>query len=309
MSYSRRYGFKTWITRRFVRQTLQTVFPDHAADIDRAADPGEYGLEDYHCRMCCCFLFSLAVIHELFVTMGLLQLLYLVPSNHDKWIKFEPPAWHSDRTYIKQMFGWNELNFVKFTVAGLPFHWKVVNVFLVFIPRLLVWLILVSSGIQFIMDTSDIVDLLLKSMSLTFILSLDQLIFQILTTTFVKHIMGNLKDYELFAMEQHESEPEEVSLLRYAQKELGGNWTRCFLAAIVPRRLLLLILVFTVFILNYYHRDCITDEEGGLVSKPMYSPDSYHFNPVTMLHFLWNGLEDESSEPFWTMPEVGTEHN
>merc|ERR1719359_959667 len=53
----RLYDFDLWIARVFLRDSLASLFPDRLSDIDRVADPGEYGLESYYLRLACCFLF------------------------------------------------------------------------------------------------------------------------------------------------------------------------------------------------------------------------------------------------------------
>jgi len=177
MTYSRLYDYTTWSTRKFVGEALTDLFPNRAKDIAQFADPGEYGLEDYYCRLVCCFIFSMAVMNELYVTLGLLRLLWCLPSSDDKWVRFRPPEWDADKSRAKQIFGWTELDLVKFGVAGLPVYWKVINFVVVFIPKMCLWTVLVSSGFHFLMETSGIVDVIMNSMALTFILSLDELVF------------------------------------------------------------------------------------------------------------------------------------
>eukprot|EP00439_Symbiodinium_sp_Y106_P074806 s169_g14.t1 len=48
---ARLYSFPIWSTRVFVRDSMKAVFPEYAEKIDEQVDPGEYGLENYTCRL------------------------------------------------------------------------------------------------------------------------------------------------------------------------------------------------------------------------------------------------------------------
>jgi len=305
MTYSRLYDYNTWHTRTFVRDTLKAVFPDRADDIEEAGDPGEYGLEDYYCRSVCCFIFSMAVMNDLYLTLSLCLLFYHVPSNDASWIWYNTPAWE-DKYRAKQIHGWNELDLVKFGVAGMPLHWKLINIVAVLVPKFLLWGLLVNAGFHFLMETSGIVDLIMNSLAMTFILGIDELIFAVMTSVPVKHMMEKLQEYELFSVEHHETEPEEDTLERYTSNEFGhsGRWR--FFKMLIPRRMLCVIAVTAIFTFRYYHNNCVTDEHGGTVSKPMYLPKGSNFNPF---EFIFSSMEDLKSKTFWSMPEVGADDN
>jgi hypothetical protein len=243
----------------------------------------------------------MAVMDDLYTTMSLLQLFWYVPSTAEKWIRYEPPDWEADKKKAKQMFGWSELNLVKFGVAGLPLHWKVINIIVVFIPKILLWCLLVSAGFHFLMETSGIVDVIMNSLAMTFILGLDELIFAVLTTVPVKHMMENLEDFQLFSVEQHEHEEDEHLLARYHDEQIKTHWSKHFFKVLIPKRLMAVIAVTSIFTYKYYSSFCQQDERGGFVSQPVFVPAEISFNP---LKFVFESLQRKKSTPFWSMPKV-----
>jgi hypothetical protein len=298
MSYPRLYNFGTWNTRNFVRDSLKSIFPDKAEQIDQDIDPGEYGIEDYYCRLVCCFIFAMAVMNDLNMTLSLPRLFWNLPTANEKWVRFELPDWER-KERAKKMFRWTDLDLVKFGVAGMPIHWKMTNLVIIFIPKLFLWAVLVSSGFHFLMETSGIVDVIMNSMALTFVLNLDELIFEVLTTVPVKHIMNVLEDYALYSIDSLEVETEEECLARYEKYELGANRLRACVKVVIPRRLITVVAVVLIFLGKYYLKNCERREDGSWISKPMFLPKMETYNP---LDFLFMSTAQERSEPFWSMP-------
>jgi len=297
LSFPRLYGFDDWITRTFARDSLKAVFPEQASKIDKMVDPGEYGLESYNCRVVCCFIFMLTVIDDVRSTTSLFYYLMHLPSTAAKWIKYEVPSW-AEKDYVKSVHGWNELNFVKFGVAGMPVKWKVVNVCVVILPKLIIWLMLVFCGFHFLMETAGIVDLIMNSMALTFILSLDEMIFDILTSAPVIHMMTNLEDFPLYNLDQLEKSTDEELMSSFQEKEMTSKWKQV-LRMMVPAKLRLVVVIMPFFVVKYYIMNCHWTADSSLVSNPLYYPPSQSFNPLYALgiHFAAPG-----ETPSWQNP-------
>lgn len=295
-TFARNYGFTTWSTRMFVRDSLRQLFPHRADDVDSFADPGEYGLEDYYCRLACCLVFVMGVVDDLKGTVGLLTLLIHVPTAAEPWIKYEVPDWdHKEKA--KKMHGWTELDLVKYEVAGIPMHWKIMNFFFIFCPKCWIWWTLTSCGFHFLMETAGIVDLVVNCMALTFVLSVDEMVFEKLATVAAKHIMGALQDKPLFPEPDEESEADHHSLLRFQIDEFGHNYWR-LLWLVIPKRLLLILGVLGFFVCKYYYQYCERSEDGSWVSKAVYVPKEVPYNPLSFIYGLWLEMSDE---PVWPL--------
>merc|ERR1711959_69661 len=104
-------------------------------------------------------------------------LLYHLPSESAEWISYSTPAWHPDhdKSYMKAVHGHTELELVNFQVAGMPRIWKVINFIIVFVPKLVIWYNLTFAGIYFLMETAGIVDQLVNSTALGFILNISKM--------------------------------------------------------------------------------------------------------------------------------------
>lgn len=296
----RLYDYDTWSTRVFFRDALVNLFPDKAEDITAAADPGEYGLQDYYSRLVCCLLFMMAVVDEFKGSIGLAYLLWHLPSSPDSWIMYEIPEWAESKDQIKRIYGWSELNFVKFRIAGMPRRWKVLNFIVVLLPKFILWCTLVASGIDFLMETADIIDQVVNCMALTFILKMDELVFDRLATGITKHIMSNLEDLPLFDASPEEVETEAEVLERFWRSEFQG---RCFksLPMFIPKRLIHVLLLTSVFVTKYYLVACMKGPDGSWISNPLFMPTGVSYSPLTFLYGLFERFQ---RLPVWEMPSA-----
>lgn len=292
----RLYDFDVWSVRVFVRDSLLAIFPDRQEEIYSNVDPGEYGMEDYYCRLTCCFVFLMSMMDDLYKTLNLVTLLWHVPSDDSVWLKFDVPEW-TDKEHAKKIHGWNELDLVKFGVAGMPLHWKFSTALFITIPKVLIWWCTTSLGMFFLLETAGIVDAIMNSMALTFIINMDELIFETLTSLPVKHMMEKLEEYKLFEFTE-ELDADDDILLKYLRSECGHKrWGRCF-DHLLPRRLITVPILMCVFMWNYYTSNCQMLADGSWVSKPMTLPLQLRFN---VLDLVTQSVE-KGQETFWTMP-------
>jgi len=290
LSYARLYSYDVWSTRNFVKDSLKSMFPHKASDIETQIDPGEYGLENYWCRAVCVFIFMMAVVEDFKSTMMVLFLLYRVPTSSESWIEYEQPGEDEDI---------DGLDLVKFKVAGMPFGWKVANVFLIFFPKFLLWLALAISGVHFLMETASITDMVINAMALTFVLDIDELMFARLATPFTKEVMQRIESMELWAESDEDEAMTDAQVLdHFERSELGrARWGK--MAQIFPTRLVQILVAQGVFVILYYTRNCVY-YNGGWVSKAMSAPKDLTFNPVNLMF----GFEpDMEKDNFWQMPE------
>merc|ERR1719323_909406 len=116
----------------------------------------------------------------------------------------------------------------------MPRLWKALNAFAVLLPKIYLWWTLVSTGFQFLMETAGIVELVINCMALTFVLSVDEMVFERLATMAAKHMMTNLQDMPLFDTEREEKETEKEVLEQYEREEFGSQKWKIILM-IVPR--------------------------------------------------------------------------
>jgi len=306
ISAPRLYDFDIWNLRMFMKLSLEAVLPQPGFigdEVDKLVDPGEWGIQNYCCRLVSVFLFLLAVFDDLNSSMGIVTLLWRVPADSAAWIGYEVPQWGS-KTGIKMMKGWTELDFVTFKVRGMPRHWKLVNFILIVIPKTVLWYVCSSLGFHFLMETSAILGSIMNSLALAFILDMDEMVFETMTTHMTKHIMKNLEDYCPEGHEEEESANDETNTIkRFIEKEVknGFDSRRC-LQDLLPRRLLNILALNLLFTLKYYYMNCKRLGDGSWVSVQMYLPEGIDFKP---LQFLFGGMDMDSSqpEPYWSMPD------
>lgn len=284
-SAPRMYPFSQWATRNFVRDSLKAIFPDKIEQINQYVDPGEYGLESYKCRLMCCFLFMVSLTSEFFTIMNNLHLLYSLPSKAEMWFQYEPET--KSEVSVK--------------LAGMPLGWKAVNVIVVLTPKILLWKLTCQAGIHFLLDTSGIVDVIANSVALGFILSVDELVFENLTSQDTKDIMGMVQGFNTQrAVETEGDQPEDVMLDNYFRENMN-----CFrLEDMLPIKLLFVIALTSLFVAEYYFNHCKQDSDGVFVPRDLYAPSSVSYS---LLRFLLPSLASEEEGTFvWRMPSVDT---
>jgi len=283
------YSFDIWSVRSYMRDTLKAALEGTKYDklipaIDTSFNPGEYGMENYWCRLLACFLFMMNEVQDLFKTMQLIMVLCTTPNKGQSWV----------RTIDSEETKEDPLKATRFVIAGIPIGWKIFYVIVVVIPKMFLLYNVCWMGLRFLMETAGIVDLVLGAMTMDFILQLDELLFSALGSVCTKHIMELLEPYVYDETDQEDFMDNERS------GGSKGRWGAIKLT--LPRRLLFTLLVLAIFIYRYYWVNCDV-HEGMWVSKPMYLPTSAFY---TFWNFL-TGQVTSKEEPYWTMPTPNKE--
>eukprot|EP00415_Alexandrium_ostenfeldii_P001349 UN1349 len=182
----------------------------------------------------------------------------------------------------------------------MTLQWKLLNSVLVLLPKVLIWLMLVSTGFHFLMETSGIMDLVINCMALKFVLSLDELVFSRMATHMTKYILEHMEDLPLFHMKSEDGETLDEAAERFRHEELSHShyWTR-IARMLVPKRLIYIFLIMAVFLIKYYRHNCDCLEDGSCVSKPIYEPVVVSYNPLA---FFADIFQVVNKAPTWTMP-------
>eukprot|EP00928_Gymnodinium_smaydae_P043743 TRINITY_DN29256_c0_g1_i1.p1 TRINITY_DN29256_c0_g1~~TRINITY_DN29256_c0_g1_i1.p1 ORF type:complete len:459 (+),score=64.64 TRINITY_DN29256_c0_g1_i1:66-1379(+) len=305
---TRLYGYTQWAIQKFTRDALLQIMPDKQEQIEAHVDPGEYGMENYQCRLLCIFIFTMSLVNEVFACFNMAVMLWFLPTDPAKsnWIQF------SEERNIRLSNSNNNARGRKkclYKVAGMPAHWKVFNFFVVLGPKVALLHYVLWMGILFLMDTSGITDLVLGAMSMTFVLSLDEVIYDIFTSSSTKYIMDELDVYrEESSSTDHlpsDSDPTESKRML----ERSGNeqhpqlrW-RKLLWTFFPRKWIMTGVVMAAYIARYYSTKCIWNGHT-YVSKDMYLP---HTSTYHVWDFVMDGVLhtiQRSKTPFWSMPDA-----
>lgn len=281
-------SFMLYDLRKHFRDTFQAVLQDSqwkemAPTVPNFFHPGEYGLENYWCRVLACFIFMMAEVQDFFKLFDLSMVLLKTPNEAESWIYVD----ENEINVIKA-----PLESMKFRTAGMPVHWKLVNLVVVVIPKLYLLFTVCSEGFHFLMETAGIIDLVLGAMTMDFILQIDELVYRGLASKASKHIMQNLE-----GCLQEEPDP-----FTFKENEVtNGRRSRWgAIRLLLPTRLLFGICAFMFFYCRYYYKNC-QKIDGQWVSKPMY-------NPISSKYTFWNMLSGSfptQESPWWTMPEPG----
>eukprot|EP00929_Paragymnodinium_shiwhaense_P048816 TRINITY_DN24642_c0_g2_i2.p1 TRINITY_DN24642_c0_g2~~TRINITY_DN24642_c0_g2_i2.p1 ORF type:complete len:434 (-),score=47.11 TRINITY_DN24642_c0_g2_i2:415-1716(-) len=285
MSPPRMYSWDQWVTRVYVRDALLAVFPDSRDEIRQSVDPGEYGMESYSCRLVCVFVFMITVIEELYLIVRMIRFLLYIPNESQPWL-VETESTNAE-----------EETDVQVRVAGMSVFWKLFSASTVLLPKAVLWAMTVDVGVSFLMETDGICDIIVNSVALTFLLTMDETIFEGLMSAKTKYLLSACKDYETGgASKNAAAEPAEEKPL--CSRVCGALWNvvnqSCW-------KLLLTALLTVVFTMHYYGRHC-TYVSGRWVSQPMYTPSSTTYNFLNALLPPIFPLA-QSKEPYWTMPE------
>jgi len=282
---SRMYSYEQWNIQNFVKNSLVALFPEKAAEINDKVDPGEYGLESMVCRLSCTFLFIVAVTQEFQKALELLRLLYVCPAIPDSWItEFEEDEAGDDDPPVKLQ------------IAGMPRMWKIINVMVVFIPQLCLWQFTCRAGMTFLLETSSIQDTIVNSTALTFVLNIDELLFETLSTTYSKQMLEMVRGFPIVPKGPVEELTSDHAILK--QSGMERWWSRTS----VPQTALITGFWWLYFLWAYYSNHCHLSDDGVYISNPMHLPVSTvlgHLSAFLPQHFP----VPQVSSPYWTMPK------
>lgn len=294
---SRLYDWSMWANRIFVRDAFEALFPDRMAEISKFIDPGEYGLESYWLRLSCCFLFVMGLWPDMVGTKDLLSLLKNVPSAPEPWLQYEAPVGKTDHKDVQA-----ELECVKFKVAGMPMHWKLINLVFVAIPKAYIWFLMVDIGTLFLMETAGIEDMIMNAVALSFILSIDELICAGLFSDTSKHMLDALEPLPLF---ETVDQDDEKQIYERHQEERQWSFLRLELyKTIFPTRLSLMILCTGFFQFKYFIEHCEKLEDGSWVGKDLHLPAQDGLSVLSFFSGPFPNLfpVQPRDETIWKMP-------
>merc|ERR1719336_1602356 len=82
------YNYRLWSLRSYMRDMLMDSVKgtkyEHLTDkFHEVFYPGEYGMENYYCRLLACMIFMIAEVREFFKTCELIMLLWKMPNDSE----------------------------------------------------------------------------------------------------------------------------------------------------------------------------------------------------------------------------------
>jgi len=292
------YPYDIFNTRKFVRDALTTMFPDMQELIAENVDPGEYGIESYYCRLLCIFVFVLQIADEFQNIRDLCWFIWKVPTEEGLWVEFDSEAPAPD----DDPHGQKELDSIKFKVAGVPLRWKILITIFVLIPRIFIWRMLTLAGVHFLMETAAMVDQIVNTTALSFVLCTDELVHERLTCSATKHIVSSVEDYTCY---EHKEDSNQALLTFYRDHELAPLLSpqAQHKFPMLPYKLVWTIVLMAAFVYEYYWHNCTSMDDGSSVSVPVaYPPGSHMTMPTFFSKFLSVMDHNNHNVPFWTMP-------
>jgi hypothetical protein len=296
----RLYDWKMWHARVFVRESFERMFPDRLDEIREKVDPGEYGLESYWLRLACHFLFVMGIWPDLLGSWHLVNLLYHVPSADEAWMVYLGNEIEKGVKANCKLIG--EAAGVTFRVAGMPLHWKVINLILIVLPKMCIWILMMDVGTLFLMETAGIEEMILNSVALSFILSIDELICASLFSETSKQMLIHCEPLPVYEPAESENELE-----CFERHQMHRHWG--FLSAelwyyVISGRLVCMASVTAFFQIKYFSEHCIQNPDGSLMPQDLYLPLtdsldfwSFFFGPVPH----WFPVENER-DPIFRAP-------
>jgi hypothetical protein len=253
-----------------VKESFLQLFPDRIDEINKLIDPGEYGVESYNLRIVSVYLFVLGLWADLASSLEMALLLWEVPSEPEFWMRYAAPD-PMEKAATEFDTSTSELTNLRFLIAGMPLKWKVVNLLLVWCPKVYLWLLTVDIGVVFLMETSKIEDMIINSVALAFILGIDEVIFASLMPSMSIYMMDRLEDFSSEDAEENTYWAKDA----VQRHEEDLQWTVTTIGLylrIIPLRLVLIALICVVFMTKYYMESCRRRPDGSLTAKDVSFP-------------------------------------
>lgn len=318
MSGARLYSWTQWTVRTYVKDSLTQLFPALGDKID----PGEYGVESYNCRLVCVILFIISIIPELELCVDLARLLWYVPSRGDPWITLlseeeakeretnlprlvTPDLKEVERPQDTEAETADEaLKQVRVAVAGMPIGWKVFNLVFVCLPKFVLTLQTAQTGMVFLMETAGIDDIIVNSVALGFLLSLDELLTDNLMSKGANELIDMCEGYTMASSEDAGTGLTNDETVRKYADFRCWRYCKTLFYDLVGWQLIKFLsaaVLTTYYVLDYYTEHCDW-KDGRFVSKTIYLPKTTAFTYLNALLPHYFPVEKEA-EPWWIMPE------
>jgi len=192
---------------------------------------------------------------------------------------------------------------VNLRIAGMPLVWKVINALLVLLPKMLVWKLTVQTGVVFLMETASISDLVVNSIALTFILSIDEMICETLTSQSTLTMLSSCKDYPLFDVEAMAKMTDVELMEKYGSGDNARLGVMDVFRILLPPRMLWVIGITGYFVFRYYEAHCQRHGASFLyVPRPLHLPKSQAFS---LLNAFFPGMfpVDVEDADYWHLPD------
>eukprot|EP00747_Dinoflagellata_sp_TGD_P095527 gnl/TRDRNA2_/TRDRNA2_166500_c0_seq1.p1 gnl/TRDRNA2_/TRDRNA2_166500_c0~~gnl/TRDRNA2_/TRDRNA2_166500_c0_seq1.p1 ORF type:complete len:452 (+),score=50.87 gnl/TRDRNA2_/TRDRNA2_166500_c0_seq1:309-1664(+) len=271
----RLYSYVQWYLQNFVKSSFIALFPDREDDINSMIDAGEYGLESWHVRYLSTFIFVMTALGDLYQVFGMFELVCKIPTAAESWVDYD-----GDVCVLR--------------IAGMPLSWKIISTSVVVLPKMLLWVFTLRSGIMFLMETAGIDNTIVNSTALAFILTIDELIFETVTTVQTRRMMADVQPFVVSkALPVEATDTDEQIIEKSGARRWWMNW--------FPKKLFLCAVLWIILTVGYYLGSCDRSPDGTWVSKTMYYPKSTDYSHLSALFpYLWP-VEHES-DPYWSMP-------
>jgi len=287
------HRLRDWVTfsnRNFARDSMKALFPDRESEIHDKVDPGEYGVESYHCRWMCCFIFVMSVMAELIMNYKMLKLIvWATRTGSEPWLDLRD--------------GDDELDWLQsgtIRLAGMSVGWKLINLVVVWVPKVMLWKLTAEAGIAFLMQTSTISEIIINSVALTFVLRVDELLFELMSDSIrcMLTVHEEIKDYD----EVNEENISEADIMeKHSERQRIRYWGTKDWVTLLPFGLVSVSVLTVVFVCQYYYQRCQYAGGGHFVSQSMHLPKSTVFSILSA--FFRSSFPTPSLEqPYWIMP-------
>jgi len=266
-------------------------------EIDTVIDLGEYGMESYTCRLLCVVIFIVSIMPEIKLCNDMLRLLWFIPSTNEPWLELEEGGLEeddADRCIEK----------VNVKCAGMSYFWKGVNLFVVFIPKATLLYMTANAGVTFLMETAGMDDIIVNSVAMGFLLSLDELVVDALLSKTMDNLTETCDpyDYQETAEAQKLNADETVRLYGSALSTCTAMGFCRLLVEIFFKKMIkfYMIVLMTAFFIGKYYLEHCEYKGGQWVSGPVHRPVGLKFGFMNMFHHFPVPSE---VDPYWTMPE------
>jgi len=312
--YEPTYGnVETSYVMVMIRNTLAEIMKKAGVE-NSGIGPVEYGMESTTCRVVCVAVFCVAICGEIFSMETMARFLWYshntgqwapkrkstynnlqqkpdappedAEAEYSKWVEFDENAKTDKAKEIFPIIGKSSLDHVTFKCNGVTVSWKLFS-WLMLVGRSVIVVQTFWNGLNFLMNTGGIVDQILNSLALIFIIDLDRLMFTTLARGITKDIMQRLEPLRVKPM------PGDLEKELKQRRKSELDWGFCsFLKnfVLINRSTLVLIAVTVGGHFAYFYQHCAM--ESSPLDVTQWGSSSYFEGQTRLLggwEFVFGG--------------------
>lgn len=204
-------------------------------------------------RKICVLAFIVTMFKDARQSFEMFRLMYALPSEKGDWLvvtETEEITARKDKGGARTSADYQ----VGYQVEGMTSFWKVLNIVLFLVPKLIIWVGLFWNGSIWLMNTPDRDELILNAVSLVFVIDFDEVLYAAVTESDTQQRMEDLQSWKPEPEQTSDGEPSSTDSEGEKSTSRAKTILRCSFDALIFQ---IVLAVLSFIGIELYEEACI----------------------------------------------------